>query len=291
MKNLSSAEDFKDFIDKFDTFLFDCDGVLWQGNSLIEHVDVVLRGLRAIGKRIIFVTNNSSKSRKNYLEKFQKIGIAADIEEIFGSAYCAAFYMRNNLEFPHDKKVYVIGMSGILEELDSVGIKHCGAHRDNQNIGDMAHIGDVELESDVGAVLLGFDLDINYKKLAKAFTYLRNPECAFLATNSDLTYPSGGTVFPGTGAILAALKAPLNREPTILGKPHQSMLNCIVDKCHLDRTKTVMVGDRLDTDIAFGKLGNISTLLVLTGVTTKQEAEVSTIIPDYLIPSLGDLKY
>ena len=91
------------------------------------------------------------------------MNIEADIDEIFGSAYCAAYYMKNNLKFPEDKQVYVVGMSGICEELESMNIKYCGSSNDNSNIEDMAHIGSMKLDENVGAVLLGFDLGINYK--------------------------------------------------------------------------------------------------------------------------------
>ena len=116
----------------------------------------------------------------------------------------------------------------------------------------------------------------------------------FLASNSDLTFPIGNTIFPGTGAILEALAAPaksIGRTPTVLGKPHESMLQCILEKGHFNKSKTVMIGDRLDTDIAFGKHGGISTLLVLTGVTRKDQLATSEIVPDFVATSLGDLKY
>ncbi len=143
------------------------------------------------------------------------------------------------------------------------------------------------------------DVHISYTKYAKAFTYLRaNPDCHFLATNADLTFPAGGTVYPGvfcdflirkgTGALLAALSAPLKREPIVLGKPHQPMMDAIMAKFHFDAERTCMVGDRLDTDIAFGKRGGLKTLLVFTGVTTKKEMEESSLKPDYFIHSLGD---
>ena len=108
-----------------------------------------------------------------------------------------------------------------------------------------------------------------------------------------MTFPIGNTVFPGTGALLSALAGPaasIGRVPTVLGKPHNSMLQCILEKGHFDRAKTIMVGDRLDTDIAFGKHGGISTLLVLTGVTRKEQLESSDIKPDYIAASLGNLQ-
>ncbi|KAJ3254735.1 hypothetical protein HK103_006887 [Boothiomyces macroporosus] len=287
--NLKEANHLE-FVSNFDTFLFDCDGVIWQGNDLIPGVKQVLLELRKLNKQILFVSNNSTKSRKSYLKKFESLGIQASVDEVFGSAYCAAYYMKHQLAFPPNKQVYVVGMHGICDELESQGIKYCGSSDDNENIKDMAHIGDIKHESDVGAVLFGFDVDLNYKKLAKAFTYLQDRDCLFLATNSDLTYPAAGTIFPGTGALLAALSAPLERQPIVLGKPHQTMLDCIVDSKHLNRERTCMVGDRLDTDIAFGKLGKLKTLLVMTGVTNQETLNKTDTIPDYVIDSLGSLK-
>ncbi|KAJ3197094.1 hypothetical protein HK101_006056 [Irineochytrium annulatum] len=150
------------------------------------------------GKRILFVTNNSTKSRASYLRKFRSLNIEASVDEIFGSSYAAAYYIKNNLHLPTDKKVYVCGMAGIEEELASLGVSYVDASRDNVNINSMDEIGTIKPDPSIGAVLCGFDLHINYRKIATAFTYLRsNPECHFLATNSDLTYPAARTVYPG----------------------------------------------------------------------------------------------
>jgi 4-nitrophenyl phosphatase len=265
MKVLETNQEKFDFVEEFDTFLLDCDGVIWQGHETISGVIQVLAKLRQMNKRLIFVTNNSSKSRFSYLEKFSKMGIDASAEEIFGSAYCAAYYIKNRVNL-QGKRVYVVGMNGITEELDSLDVPWCGAQQDNDNITDIALMGQVSMENDVKAVLFGLDVNLNYKKLAKAFTHLQDENVHFLATNSDLTFPVNGTVYPGTGALLAALSAPLHRKPIVLGKPHQTMLDCIIDKNHLIRHRTCMIGDRLDTDIAFGKTGDIKTLLVLTGI-------------------------
>ncbi|KAL2919787.1 hypothetical protein HK105_200704 [Polyrhizophydium stewartii] len=287
---IASPADALAFVARFDTFLLDCDGVIWLGNTLVPGVADTLAWLRSLGKRILFVTNNSTKSRADYLRKFTTLGLQASVDEIFGSSYAAAYYIAHQLDFPKDKRVYVCGMSGICDELASEGIAYCGAHEDTDHITDMAHLGDIKTDPSIGAVLFGFDININYTKLARAFTYVHaNPGCHFLATNSDLTFPAGGTVYPGTGALLAALSAPLGREPTVLGKPHQPMLDVIVNKYHLDRSRTCMIGDRLDTDIEFGKRGGLSTLLVMTGVTTQKELASSAIVPDFAIDSLGSL--
>ncbi|KAI8612725.1 2-phosphoglycolate phosphatase [Chytriomyces sp. MP71] len=289
-----NREAIADLIDSVDTFLFDCDGVIWHGDQLIASVADVLTQLRLKGKRILFVTNNSTKSRRQYIKKFVQLNIEAYVDEIFGSAYAAAYYIKYSLKFPSYKKVYVVGMSGIQEELDSEGIQHCGSSADDENLHSMGEMASVKNDPDVGAVLFGFDLNINYKKLAKAFTYLHcNKNCHFLATNSDLTFPAGGTVYPGTGALLSALCAPLDRKPIVLGKPEPTMMDVIINKYDLDPSRTCMVGDRLDTDIQFGQQSGLKTLLVMTGVTSWQTLALnpeSPVRPDYIIESLGHLQ-
>ncbi len=267
-------------------------GVIWHGNQLIPGVVQLLEYLRSKGKRILFVSNNSTKSRHAYRSKFVSLGITASEEEIFGSAYAAAVYISRVLQFPKDKKVYICGMKGIQDELDAEGVQWVGGEQDSDNIPDIAHVDQIKPNPEIGAVLFGLDVNISYTKYAKAFTYLHsNPDCHFIATNTDLTFPAGGTVYPGTGALLSALSAPLKRQPLVMGKPHQPMLDAIVAKLHLNTERTCMVGDRLDTDIAFGKHGGLKTLLVLTGVTHLKELNgcPSDHIPDYYIDSLSDL--
>lgn len=214
---------------------------------------------------MLFVTNNSTKSRGSYVQKFQRLGLHCSIEEVFGSAYAAAYYLRHVLRFPADRRVYVVGQQGIRDELDAEGVVHCGGEEDRENMAFGAW-NTIQTDALVGAVLVGFDVDINYRKIARAFTLLHsNADCLFLATNNDLTYPANGTVYPGTGALLASISTPLGRQPILCGKPTKTMLDCIVRKYHLNPARTVMVGDRLDTDIAFGQLGGFKTLLVLSG--------------------------
>lgn len=186
---LETRQQYIDFLSRFDTFLFDCDGVIWHGNDMIPNVKSVLSQLVATGKRIMFVTNNSSKSRKTYLKKFEALGIDTTIDHIFGSSYCAAYYMANDLKFPKDRKVYVFGSRGVTDELDEVGLKWVGSNLDAENITDVSEMSNVDLEEGVGAVLVGFDLDMNYKKLGKAHQHLMNPDTIFLATNDDKTFP------------------------------------------------------------------------------------------------------
>ncbi|ORE05089.1 2-phosphoglycolate phosphatase [Rhizopus microsporus var. microsporus] len=288
LQYLKTKEEREAFIDKYDNFLFDCDGVLWEGNRMFDGVRESMKLLREKGKHVCFVTNNSTKSRKSYLKKFEDFGIEAKIEEIFTSAFATATYLKNVLKFPTDKKVYIIGMKGIKEELALEGIQSCGAEEDS-GLFDNDPVPD---DKDVGAVVVGLDTQVNYKKYSKGFAYLtRNPGCYFIVTNEDSTFPQHGSFYPGAGAIAAPLITALDRRPdAVLGKPALNMLEAIFAEYKIDPSKTVMIGDRLNTDIEFGLNGGIDTLCVLTGVTTKDEllSEENKVKSTYYINGFGD---
>ncbi|XP_074561098.1 phosphoglycolate phosphatase 1A, chloroplastic-like, partial [Curcuma longa] len=114
-----------DLIDSVQTFILDCDGVVWKGDKLIEGVPETLDMLRSKGKRLVFVTNNSTKSRKQYGKKFETLGLSVSEEEIFASSFAAAAYLKS-IDFPRDKKVYVIGEDGIIKELELAGFQYLG---------------------------------------------------------------------------------------------------------------------------------------------------------------------
>lgn len=157
-KSLSSVDEYRDLLDRYDTFLFDCDGVIWTGPKLVPGVVQVLDILRKRGKNILFVTNNAAKSREMYKKAFDGFGIQASVNEIFGSAYASAVYLSKILNFPKDKKVYVIGEEGLERELDSVGIRYSGGTdpADRQFIPSRDY-SDIKDDPEVGAVLCGFD--------------------------------------------------------------------------------------------------------------------------------------
>ncbi|KAF9348771.1 hypothetical protein BGX34_002249 [Mortierella sp. NVP85] len=268
-ERLNSVQDYKTFLDKFDTFLLDCDD-----------------------KKLVFVTNNSTLSRANYVKKFQKLGIAASEEDIFSSAFATAVYLSTIVNFPSDKKVFVIGESGIVDELNDVGIQCKGHSEDNDAIMGHADFETIEDDPSIGAVVCGFDININYRKLAKAYKYLSNKESGvhFILTNADATFPSPSGIYPGTGSLVQPLIHSLKRQPLVMGKPNKPMLDCFFSKYKTDPARTCMVGDRLDTDIEFGRQGNIATLLVLTGVTHEEDAlkPEEPIKPTYIISSFGE---
>ncbi|EDO04706.1 hypothetical protein SS1G_07189 [Sclerotinia sclerotiorum 1980 UF-70] len=264
-----------DFIDQFDVFLFDCDG-----------------------KKIVFVTNNSTKSRAEYQKKLTTLGIPSNVDEIFGSAYSSAIYISRILKLPAPKnKVFVLGETGIETELKTEGVEYIGgtdpAYRRDITPEDYKGIADGSLLDDnVGVVLAGLDFHINYLKLCHAYHYLRRG-AVFLATNTDSTLPSNHTFFPGAGSISIPLINMIGKEPTALGKPNQAMMDSIEGKFQFDRKKTCMVGDRLNTDIKFGIEGKLGgTLAVLTGVSKKDEweADNAPVVPAYYVDKLSDLR-
>ncbi|KAI6112387.1 HAD-like domain-containing protein [Pisolithus croceorrhizus] len=246
------------------------------------------------GKRLLFVTNNATKSRRSYKTKFDQLGIEAHVDEIYGSAYAAAVYISSVMKLPKDKKVYVIGMSGLEEELRNEGVSYVGGTDPADCTLESFSLADFTPDPDVAAVLCGLDTAINYTKLSKAFHYLhRGPSCQFLVTSEDSTIPSTHGLLPGIGAVSALLRFALNRDPLSVGKPAKTMLDCIQAKVHFDPKRTIMIGDRLNTDILFGQTGGLATLLVLTGVTSEENItgpNASTIVPDYVTPSIADLR-
>ena len=244
------------------------------------------------------MTNNSTKSREEYLKKFTSLGIHSNVEEIFGSAYSSAIYISRILALPPPKnKVFVIGEAGIEHELRSESIPFIGgtdpAFRRDITPADWSGIADGSLlDPDVGIVLAGLDFHINYLKLSHALQYLRRG-AVFLATNVDSTFPMNHNFFPGAGSISAPLSYMTGGQtPLALGKPSQAMLDAVEGKFKLDRKRTCMVGDRLNTDIKFGVEGKLGgTLAVLTGVNQKKdwEKEDAVAVPAFYVDRLSDL--
>ena len=267
-------------------------GVIWYGNTLLPNVKQTLAYLRAQNKKLIFVSNNSTKSRRQYAEKFAKLGIPAQEDEIFGSSYSAAIYLSRVLNFPKHKKVYVLGEHGVEEELEAEGISYTGGTSPLERADfEEADYENIKPDQDIGAVLCGLDQHISYKKLSRAFMYLRQgPEVLFLATNLDSTYPTHGTLFPGAGTTTTIpLQFASKREATTCGKPSQTMMDAIFARYDLKRERTCMVGDRLDTDIKFGIQGKLGgTLLVLSGISSLEDCEKEGIFPKYVMNSIGD---
>lgn len=288
---VSTKEDVEKIMEDYDTFLFDCDGVLWLGNHLLPKIAETLDLLQKKGKKLIFVTNNSVKSRAEYLKKFSNFGIKnIEKEEIFGSAYATALYLDKVLKFDKkNKKVWVMGGQGIHEELNELGIESIGGTDPGLNVPYSDDSPYLNLDPNVGAVITGLDLNVNYHRLAITLQYLRNNDVIFMATNIDSTFPSHGRILPGAGSIIDSVKYCSEREPIVCGKPNLNLLNAIMADHPFDVSRAIMIGDRLNTDMKFGRDGGLSTLLVLTGIETEETVLNQQHQPTYYADKLGDL--
>jgi len=286
-------------LDGVDIFIFDCDGVIWRGDSLIDGIPNVLDKLRESGKTLFFVTNNSTKSRAGYKSKFTSLGLDVKPEEIFSSSFAAAAYLEQTKFKETGKRVYVIGEKGIGEELDLIGIDWFGAESDKDTVAPLQPGGKVEHDKNVGAVIVGFDRNVNYYKLQYAQLCLNeNPGCQFIATNLDrVTHLTDAQEWAGNGTMVGAVRGCTGMEPNVVGKPAPLMIDYIAEKYGIqDRSRICMVGDRLDTDIAFGRNNGLKTCLTLSGVTSEPElldkvprkAGTEGIQPDYYVDTIND---
>ncbi|XP_071689762.1 phosphoglycolate phosphatase 2 [Rutidosis leptorrhynchoides] len=287
-----SVTNFRDLFDSVDAFLFDCDGVIWKGDTLIDGVAQTLEMLRSKEKKLVFVTNNSSKSRKQYANKFQSLGISVTEEEIFSSSFAAAMYLKIN-EFPPEKKVYVIGGEGILEELKLAGFTGLGGPEDANKTVQLKANTLFEHDKTVGAVVVGIDPYINYYKLQYGTLCIRqNPGCLFIATNRDATgNMTDLQEWPGAGCMVAAVCGSTQKEPIVVGKPSTFLMDFLKNKFKIPTSKMCMVGDRLDTDILFGQSAGCKTLLVFSGVTSQSTFQdpSNDIQPDFYTNQISDI--
>lgn len=257
------------------TYVFDLDGVIYRGNELQPHAREVVLALRSQGHNVRFYTNNASTTRQSYVMKLDRLDIPTPIDHIMTSAYAAALYF---VEIGAvGKTVYRIGERGMKEELEAVGMRVIA--------------GDEEPEAHVDFVVVGIDREFSYRKLARAQQAVLSG-AQFIATNADATYPlEGGRLVPGAGCLVSAVRTATDTEPFLIGKPETYAFNKILQLTDTPPERAVMVGDRLDTDIQVGNRAGVCTVLVLTGVTTPEQAWMAAgeMKPDIIIDDLTQL--
>ncbi|XP_049771605.1 glycerol-3-phosphate phosphatase-like isoform X1 [Schistocerca cancellata] len=287
----------KSLFKSFDTILTDCDGVLWLEDDLIKGSETVMNGFRKMGKRIFFITNNSSKTRNGAAEKCKKLGFQAEKEEIISTSYLAASYLT---DIGFKKKVYVFGSSGVTEELKYAGHKSNEPGPDPM-VDDLKTLlrSKIKLDPDVGAVIVAYDDHISLPKIIKAATYVKDPKCLYLGTSAEgRKIIKGDFSVPGAGCMAAAVTSCSGRQPVILGKPSEYLMDVLIRKLKVEPGRTLMIGDSARTDIMLGNRCGFQTLLVLSGLTTahnlqewqnSQDERYKGYIPNYYVQSLGDL--
>jgi HAD superfamily hydrolase (TIGR01457 family) len=247
-------------------FLLDMDGTFSIGEKLIPGALEFIDTLKRQGRRFIFVTNNSSRSRRQYADKISRLGLPATPADIFTSGEAACLYL--NKQFP-GSSVYPVGTPALDEELSNHGLR---IEKDKPDL-----------------ALLGFDTAITYEKLWKLCDLVR-AGLPYIATHPDFNCPVEDGFMPDTGAVIAFVQASTGRKPDkIIGKPNRWMVEILAEKLEVDPKQMAMVGDRLYTDIAMGETAGITTCLVLSGETKSEDLANSIFQPDYVFENLGAL--
>jgi phosphoglycolate/pyridoxal phosphate phosphatase family enzyme len=252
------------------------DGVVNLGELPIPgSADTIVR-LQQAGKKIYFLTNNSSRSRGYYQQKLSRFGIDVKLEQIYTSAYLASIYLSG---IKPGAKVFVVGEHGLADELAWAGL---------EPIVDVNTVPYTEIDT----VVVGIDRSFTYDKLRFAHACVVHGHATLVATNRDATYPTETGEIPGGGSIVACVATACNREPITIGKPEPYSLEMILKESGSVKEELAMVGDRLDTDIAAGNRIGAQTVLVLTGVTTEEEAKNATdplLKPTIIIGTLDEI--
>ncbi len=252
-------------------FIVDIDGVIGKSVRPIKEGVEAVRKLKEMGKKIIFVSNNSTRSRKILLDRLRSFGLEATPDEILVATYATARFIAR--EKP-GARVFTTGEEGLKEELELAGLK-------------LVDYDEAEY------LVVGSNRGINFELMTKALrACLRG--IRYIATNPDRVFPAEDGPIPGTGMIIGALYWMTGREPdVVVGKPSKVIMEEALKILNLEARDVAVVGDQIDVDVAAGKAIGADTLLVLTGVTTRenlsQMLERHGIRPDYVLDSLFSL--
>lgn len=246
--------------------LIDLDGVLYRGNTPLPAAADFIAWLRKRGISYRLVTNNATLTQAQYVKKLAAMHIEAAPDDVFTSALATSLYLRRESQ-PGDT-AYVIGEDGLLEGVASAGLVVSAEQPD--------------------FVVVGLDRFVTYEKIALACLAIRGG-ARFIGTNPDTSFPSERGLLPGAGAIQASLEAATGVRPTVIGKPEPLMLQLAMEHLGGTPTDTVMLGDRLDTDIMGAHAAGVQSILVLTGVSTRAEAAASEQPPALVVEDLIEL--
>lgn len=250
-------------------FLLDMDGTIYLGNQLIEGADKFLEILKSENKRYLFLTNNSSKNKSEYVKKLLKMGINAELEDVFTSGEATIIYLN---KIKRNAKIFLMGTEALEEEFIKAGFTLVR-----------------ERGQEIDFVVLGFDTTLTYDKLWTACDYLAMG-VPFISTHPDFNCPlSEGKFMPDAGAMIAFLKASTGREPVVIGKPNRHIVDAVLEKYNLKKEDLAIVGDRLYTDIRTGLDNSLTSILVMSGETTEDMLKTTEFTPDYIFDSVKEL--
>ena len=246
-------------------FLFDLDGTVYLGDQLLPGARDLLAYLEENSRPYFFLTNNSSRSREDYVKKLAGYGLQTPVERIFSSGMATAIYLKNQKP---NARVYLVGTPSLEEEFETYGFELS--------------------EDDPDFAVLGFDTTLTYQKIWKLCDLVVSG-VPYIATHPDINCPTEDGFMPDIGAMMAMIESSTGKKADlIVGKPHQPMVDAIVSLTGFQPEQLTMVGDRLYTDIAMGEAG-IQTVLVLSGETKREDIPAAPHQPDLVCENLGEL--
>jgi len=246
--------------------ILDMDGVLWRGQEPLGNLERIFERIHNHKLRVTLATNNATRSVTQYLDKLRGFGVSLEAWQIINSSMATVEYLRK--QYSSGQPVYVVGDVGLLETLSAAGFYHT--------------------EDQPVAVIVSMDREFTYQKLAIAQRKIL-AGAAFIGTNPDLTFPNPGGLTPGAGSIIAAVQAATGVEPVMIGKPQPEMFRLALERLGCLPEQTLVVGDRLETDIAGGQAAACLTGLVLSGVTSQSAAKSWSPPPTFIAADLNTL--
>lgn len=293
-----SNVDASDYVEKnIDTVLFDCDGVLYRTLDQCPGASDCIQKLINKGKKVLFVTNNAGVNRRELRDKLSTVlGIPfLTNDQMVSSSYSCAQYLKSKLQ--PGSRVHVVGSAGLCEELANSSFQISGGPSpDEPSSMNRQELEEYDFpEHPIDAIAVGHDVAMNFRKLCIADNLLlRNPDALFVATNEDSfdLVGSDRRHIPGNGCTVKALEYCSKRKAICVGKPSKTLANLIAREHSIDPSRSLFVGDRLDTDILFGNANGMKSLLVMTGVTSAQtmidlgQGTEEEPLPTFIAPSV-----
>jgi 4-nitrophenyl phosphatase len=251
---------------KINAMILDMDGVLWRSNQPIGDLSAIFTDIEKLGWKVVLATNNATKSIGQFLKKLESFGVKLEPWQIINSAQATAHHLHQ--QHPQGGNVYVVGEPGLVETLEEKGFSHS--------------------EDNPLAVVVALDRGINYEKLRTATLLIRSG-VPFIGTNPDRTFPTPDGQVPGAGSILATIEVATDVKPLVIGKPNPAMYQFALERMGAALDETLVVGDRLETDIAGAQNLGSPCALVLSGVTDEKTAWEWEPSPDIIAGNLGNI--
>jgi HAD superfamily hydrolase (TIGR01450 family) len=249
-------------------FLLDMDGTLYLDNDLFDGTVEFLSRVKEKGGKYLFVTNNSSKSTDAYVSKLEKLGIPASEDDFLTSTDTTILYLQEKFK---GRKFYAMGTKSFVEQLLQAGIDAV-----------------TEISDDIFGLVISNDQELNFKKLEDACKLLLR-DVAYIATNPDWVCPTAFGYVPDCGSFAEMLFRATGKKPHFIGKPRPEMLTLALEKYGYSKEESVMIGDRVYTDIASGYNAGIDTIFVLSGEGTMADAESTDTKPTYILNNIREV--